>query len=48
VKKRVAPSAALEAAIEELLREGLGDSEQLAEVGRLGARRVCEVVGCRR
>jgi len=42
VKKRVAPSAALEAAIEELLREGLGDSEQLAEVGRLGARLVLQ------
>lgn len=42
MKKRVAPSAALEAAIEELLSEGLGDSEQLAEVGRLGARLVLQ------
>jgi hypothetical protein len=42
VKKRVAPGAALEAAIEELLSEGLGDSEQLAEVGRLGARLVLQ------
>jgi len=32
----------LEAAIEELLSEGLGDSEQLAEVGRLGARLVLQ------
>jgi len=38
VKKRVAPSAALEAAIDELLSEGLGDAERLAAVGRLGAR----------
>jgi len=42
VKKRVAPSAALEAATDELLSEGLGDSEQLAEVGRLGARLVLQ------
>ena len=42
MKKRVAPSAALEAAIDELLSEGLGDSEQLAEVGRLGARLVLQ------
>ncbi|MGH7860871.1 MAG: transposase [Candidatus Dormibacteraceae bacterium] len=40
--KRVAPSAALGAAIDELLSEGLGDSEQLAEVGRLGARLVLQ------
>ncbi len=42
MKKRVAPSAALEAAIAELLSEGLGDPEQLAEVGRLGARLVLQ------
>jgi putative transposase len=42
VKKRVAPSAALEAAIDELLSEGLGDAEQLAVVGRLGARLVIQ------
>ena len=35
---RIAPSAALAAAIEELLAEGLGDGERLAEIGRLGAR----------
>ena len=34
---RIAPSAALEAAIEELLAEGLGDGGRLAEIGRLGA-----------
>jgi hypothetical protein len=39
---RIAPSAALEAAIEELLAEGLGDSERLAEIGRLGARLVLQ------
>jgi putative transposase len=38
VKKRVAPSIELEAAIERLLSEGLGDAEGLAEIGRLGAR----------
>jgi hypothetical protein len=37
VTRRIAPSAALETAIEELLAEGLGDGEQLAEIGRLGA-----------
>lgn len=40
--KRVAPSAALEAAIEALLSQGLGNAEQLAEVGRLGARLVLQ------
>ena len=40
--KRLAPSAALETAIEELLSQGLGDAEQLAEVGRLGARLVLQ------
>src|SRR2546423_10055618 len=39
---RIAPSAALEAAIEELLDEGLGDGERLAEIGRLGARLVLQ------
>ena len=39
---RMAPSAALEAAIEELLAKGLGDSERLAEIGRLGARLVLQ------
>ena len=42
MKKRLAPSAALEAAIEELLSQGLGDCEQLAELGRLGARLVLQ------
>ncbi len=38
MNKRVAPSVELEAAIERLLTEGLGDAERLAEIGRLGAR----------
>ena len=42
MNKRVAPSAALEAAIDELLSDGLGDAERLAEVGRLGARLVLQ------
>jgi putative transposase len=42
VTTRIAPSAALEAAIEELLAEGLGDGERLAEIGRLGARLVLQ------
>jgi putative transposase len=42
VNTRIAPSAALEAAIEELLAEGLGDGERLAEIGRLGARLVLQ------
>jgi len=42
VTTRIAPSAALEAAIEELLADGLGDNEQLAEIGRLGARLVLQ------
>jgi hypothetical protein len=42
VSTRIAPSAALEAAIEELLAEGLGDGERLAEIGRLGARLVLQ------
>src|SRR5262252_1198295 len=42
VTTRIAPSAAVEAAIEELLAEGLGDGERLAEIGRLGARLVLQ------
>jgi len=42
LKKRVAPSAALEAAIEELLSKGLADNDRLAEIGRLGARLVLQ------
>lgn len=39
---RIAPSAKLEAEIEELLADGLGDHERLAEIGRLGARLVLQ------
>jgi putative transposase len=42
VRTRVAPSTVLESAIEELLSEGLADSERLAELGRLGARLVLQ------
>ena len=42
VTTRIAPSAALEAAIEEFLAEGLGDGGRLAEIGRLGARLVLQ------
>jgi putative transposase len=42
VKSRVASSVAVEAAIEELLAEGLPDPERLAELGRLGARLVMQ------
>ena len=37
---RITPSAALEAAIEGLLTEGLEDGGRLAELGRLGAQSV--------
>jgi putative transposase len=39
---RSAPSARLEAQIAELLTEGLGDAEKVAELGRLGARLVLQ------
>ena len=39
---RIAPSATLEAAIAEMLSEGLADAEHLAEIGRLGARLVLQ------
>ena len=39
---RIAPSARLEAQITELLSDGLGDAENLAELGRLGARLVLQ------
>ena len=39
---RIAPSAMLQVAIEEMLAEGVGDSERLAEIGRLGARLVLQ------
>ena len=42
MKSRVAPSTVLESAIEELLSQGLGDAEHLAEIGRLGARLVLQ------
>ena len=42
MKSRVAPSAVLESAIEELLSQGLSDAEHLAEIGRLGARLVLQ------
>ena len=41
-RTRIAPSATLEAAIEEFLAEGLDDGERLAEIGRLGARLVLQ------
>jgi hypothetical protein len=41
VTTRIAPSVALEAAIEELLAEGLGDGERLAEIGRAGGAWCC-------
>ena len=40
--ERIAPSARLEAQLEELLRTGVGDQERLAEIGRLGARFVLQ------
>jgi putative transposase len=42
VNSRVAPSVALEGAIEELLAKGLIDPDRLAELGRLGARLVIQ------
>ncbi len=39
---RIAPSAKLEAEIEELLADGLAAPERLAEIGRLGARLVLQ------
>ena len=39
---RIAPSARLEAQIDALLNEGLGDAEKVAELGRLGARLVLQ------
>ena len=40
--KRIAPSAALEAQIADLLSRGIDDNEQLAELGRLGTRLVLQ------
>jgi len=39
---RIAPSAAVQARISELLSHGIGNSEQLAELGRLGTRLVLQ------
>ena len=39
---RLAPRVLLEAAIEELLADGIGDVETLSEIGRLGARLVLQ------
>ena len=39
---RVAPSVKLEEAIDRLLVGGIEDEEQLAEIGRLGARLVLQ------
>jgi transposase-like protein len=40
--QRIAPSAAIEAQIAELLSGGIADNEQLAELGRLGTRLVLQ------
>ena len=40
--ERIAPSAAVQARISELLSHGIGNSEQLAELGRLGTRLVLQ------
>jgi putative transposase len=40
--ERIAPSAALEAQIADLLSHGVDDNEQLAELGRLGTRLVLQ------
>jgi putative transposase len=40
--ERIAPSAVLEAQIAELLSNGIGDGEQLSELGRLGTRLVLQ------
>ena len=42
MKTRVAPSEVLEAKIAELLSEGIGDSDRLAQLGRLGAQLVLQ------
>src|SRR5207253_4783433 len=40
--ERIAPSAVLEAQIADVLSRGIEDNEQLAELGRLGARLVLQ------
>lgn len=42
MKTRVAPSVALETEITELLEQGIGYSESIARLGRLGAQLVLE------
>jgi len=42
MERRIAPSAQLEEQIADLLLEGIGDRERLAEIGRLGARLVLQ------
>jgi len=42
VERRIAPSAAIEEAIEAALLDGLGDPDRLTELGRLGARLVIQ------
>jgi putative transposase len=42
VDQRIAPSVQIEAAIEKVLLDGISGPEQLAELGRLGARLVLQ------
>ena len=42
MEKRIAPSTRLEEAIAGLLAGGIGNGEQLAEIGRLGAKLVLQ------
>jgi putative transposase len=42
VERRIAPSAAIEARIEALLLEGIGDPMQLSQLGRLGAQLILQ------
>jgi len=42
VERRIAPSTAIEEAIEAVLLEGLDDPDRLAELGRLGARLIIQ------
>ena len=42
MERRIAPSARIEAAIEEVLLGGLDDAARLSELGRLGARLVIQ------
>jgi putative transposase len=42
VQKRIAPSANIEAVLDELFSDGVADAEKLAEIGRLGAQLVLQ------